>query len=435
MSRFKTFLALLGLIAVPVTYGLVTGWNPLPSLGERLSKVRSLASPSTTWAVRVGDQPVSAMGSGGAVVIFESGTVEGRDVHSGAPLWTSTQDWAAAAGSAQAGGAVVVLGTRGHGYRVVDALDGLTRWSEQKALGAWTFSDLIVDITCSDALSCTLRGRAPRTGAVRWQAPLTGNGRAFAGVNKPLASIRPIDSAVANTVANQPRPVPPLLGFRLDQRVQVYATGTGQRLRTYVASASQWVTVAGDRVLVSTTTYRGGSCRYSVSAQDPASGRVYWRRSGWDLKTTDTLGCDQRHEPVGGGDLVAAITPDGGDALLDLRTGENAYQVPDGQTLLATDGSVIVLRSADRASVRAVRSSGGQLWSREADRHATVALGQGGVLVDNPDGSRLVVVAPDSGRVLVDASTTSTVLGYADSGIVINTGRKVGLLPYGSVAP
>jgi outer membrane protein assembly factor BamB len=436
VSRAKTFLALLGLIAVPVTYGLVTGWNPLPGwadkLNERLSKVHSLAQPATSWAVRVGDEPRSAAVSGGVVVVFESGTVEGRDARTGTPVWTSDEDWAAPAGSGQSG-AVVLLGTRGHGYRAVDPFDGRTRWSEPKASGAWTFSDLIVDITCPDLFTCTLRGRSPATGAVKWHASLDGNGRTLSGANRPLANLRPLDAGYASSLASVPRPAPPLLGFRLDDRVQVFSTRGGQRLRAYKSGPATWVTVAGDRVLVSTAAFRGGTCRFTVTGQDPASGRQVWQKTGWDLRTATGIGCDQRRDPVGGGGLVTAVSPDGRDALLDARTGDLAFQVPGGQAVMATDGTVIVLRGGDR--VRAVRRSGTTLWTRAANRHAQVGLAPGAVLITDADAGRLAAIDTTSGRVLVDAKTAATVLGFADGGLVINSGRTVGLLPYGSVAP
>ncbi|MEN3306548.1 MAG: hypothetical protein V7603_2750 [Micromonosporaceae bacterium] len=433
MSRVKTFLALLGLLAVPVTYGLVTGWNPVPGWIDKLSKVHSFSQPNTTWAVRVGDQPTSAMVSGDVVVVFEPGTVEGRDARAGTQVWTSDADWAAAAGSAQAGGAVVVLGKRGSGYRAVDPFDGRARWSDPRASGVWTFTDLIVDITCPDLFSCTLRGRNPGTGAVRWQASLDGNGRTLAGANRPLAGMRAMGSGYANSLANVPRPAPPLLGFRLDERVQVFTTRGGQRLRSYRTDPTQWVSVAGDRVLISTASYRGGTCRFNVSAQDPATGRQVWQRSGWDLRTATGIGCDQRRDPTGGGGLVAAVTPDGRDALLNVRTGDEAYRVPAGQTVLVTDGNVIVVRNGGQ--VRGLGRTGTTLWTRAANRHALVGLGPAAVVVTDSDAGRLAALDPTSGRVLVDARTAATVLGYADAGLVINTGRKIGLLPYGSVAP
>jgi outer membrane protein assembly factor BamB len=432
VSRAKTFLALLGLIAVPVTYGLVTGWNPIPGWVERLSKVHSLSEPTTTWAVRVGDQPNSAMVSGGVVVVFESGTVEGRDARTGTVVWTSDADWSATAGSGQSG-SVLVLGKRGHGYRAVDPFDGRGRWSEPKASGVWTFSDLVVDITCPDLFTCTLRGRNPGTGAVKWHAPLDGNGRTLSGANRTLAGVRPVGSGYAASLANVPRPSPPLLGFRLDDRVQVVSTRSGQRLRSYRTGTSQWVSVAGDRVLISTAAFRGGTCRFTVTAQDPATGQQVWQRSGWDLRTATGIGCDQRRDPTGGGGLLLAVTPDGRDALLNAHTGDEAYQVPAGQSVLATNGDVILLRAGGQ--VHAVRRTGARLWTRAANRHALVGLAPDAVLITDSDAGRLAALDPSSGRVLIDARTAATVLGYADGGLVINTGRRVGLLPYGSVAP
>jgi outer membrane protein assembly factor BamB len=435
VSRVKSFLALLGLLAVPVTYGLVTGWNPIPGWLHRLSQVHRFSQPPAAWAVPVGDQPSSAMVAGEVVVVFEPGSVEGRDARTGAQLWTSDADWAAGAGSAQAGGAVVLLGTRGAGYRAVNPSSGRTRWSVAKAAGAWTFADLVVDITCPDLFGCTLTGRDPATGTARWRALLSGNGRRLAGANRPLAAVRALDSSYAGSRANLPMPAPPLLGVRIDDQVQVYSTRSGQRLRTYRSTTTEWVTVAGDRVLVSTASYRAGTCRFSLSARDPASGREVWHRSGWDPGTASDLGCDQRRDPMGGGGLVATIAPDGQDALLNVETGAEVYHVPSGEKVLATDGDVIVVRAADRKTVAARRGPGDTLWTRPADRHAPVSISPDAVLIIDPAAGRLTAVGIASGRVVVDAKTEATVLGYADNGLVINVGRTVGLLRYGSLAP
>jgi outer membrane protein assembly factor BamB len=298
-SRLKTFLALLGLIAVPVTYAIVTGWNPLPDALHRLAEVRRFSAPDTAWAVRLDDVPTSAAQGSGVVLIFEQGTVEARNPVTGEQTWTRTADWAAVAGSAQTGGTVVLLGIRGSGYAVVDSGDGHERWRDAQAIGAWTFSDQVVSISCPEPFSCALAGHTPGDGAMRWQAPVEGNGHGFSGANKPLAGLRPFDPGYTNSLAGLPQPAPPLLGLRVDHQVQVYSTHGGQRLRSYRTTSSHWVTVAGSRVLVTSYSLQGSRCRYSVSAQDPVSGQEVWSKSGWDPDTADGLGCDQRRAPAG----------------------------------------------------------------------------------------------------------------------------------------
>lgn len=432
VSGVKTFLAVLGLLAIPVTYGLVTGWNPVPGLLNRLSKIHSLSQPAARWVVRAGDQPLSGASGGSTVVLFESGGVQARDARTGAQVWAGDADWAAMAGTAKAGGPVVLLGTRGEGYRVLDAADGRTRWSEPSALGAWTYTDMVVDITCPEVLSCTLRGRDPADGRVRWRAVLAGNGRAFAGANRPLAALRPLQGK-EHSEAALIRPVPALLGFRLDDHVSVYSSRSGSLLRSYRSSSTRWVTVVGDRAVISEVGERGGTCRFTLIAEDPASGREVWRHDGYQPATGAGMGCDQREDQAGGGNLIEVHGPDGVDTLLDADTGAEAYRAPPTTVVESTDGDVILVRFTDRTSIRLLRRSGTPLWSRQVSRYATVSLGPGRVLVVDPDAQRLTALDTVSGRVVVDATTFADVLGYAEDGLVICSGRSVGLLTYGSV--
>lgn len=434
-ARLKTFLALLGLLAVPVMYAMVTGWNPLPGALQRLTEVHRFSEPDTAWSVRLDDVPTSAAQGSGVVLIFEQGTVQARSTTTGAQIWTRTADWAAVAGSSQSGGTVVLLGTRGHGYAVVDSADGRERWRDAQAIGAWTFSDQVVSITCPQAFSCTLAGHSPGSGALRWQAPVEGNGHSFAGANKPLAGLRPLNRGYTESLAGLPQTAPPLLGLRIDDQVQVYSTQGGQRVRTYRSTPSHWVTVAGSRVLLTNSSLRSNRCQYSVSAQDPVSGQEVWSKSGWDLDTSGGLGCDQRRDPRGSAGLLAATGPDGRTAMLRVRDGTEVYQAPAGQEILATDGEVIMVRTANGKSVQAVRGPGAPLWSRVVDRHASVGMTPDEVLITDPDAGRLAAVRSATGEVLVDAKTGATVLGYAEHGLVINVNRTVGLLPNGSIAP
>lgn len=434
-ARLKTFLALLGLLAVPVMYAMVTGWNPLPGALQRLSEVHRFSEPNTAWSVRLDDVPTAAAQGSGVVLIFEQGTVEARNTVTGAQIWTRTANWAAVAGSARTGGVVVLLGSRGGGYTAVDSADGHERWRDARAIGVWTFSDQVISITCPQPFSCTLAGHTSGSGVLQWQAPVDGNGHSFAGANKPLAGLRPLDAGYAESLAGLPQPAPSLLGLRIDDQVQVYSTQSGQRVRTYRSTPSHWVTVAGSLVLVTSSGLRSSRCQYHVSAQDPVNGQEVWSKSGWDLDTSGGLGCDQRRDPLGGAGLLAATDPDGRSALLRVRDGTEVYQAPAGQQILATDGEVIVVRSAGGKSVQAVRDQGAPLWSRVANRHASVGMTPDEVLITDPDAGRLAAVRSTTGEVLLDAKTDATVLGYAEHGLLISVNRTVGLLPYGSIAP
>ncbi|MBO0868537.1 MAG: hypothetical protein J2P15_08225 [Micromonosporaceae bacterium] len=437
-SRVKTFLALMGVIAIPVTYGLVTGWNPLPGLESKVTgwfdRPRVLSQPAPAWVVRPADQPSSAAGVGNVVLLAGSSTIDARDQRTGASRWSRSADWSALAGAPNRGGIVVVLGTRGKGLLVVSPDTGIPLWSDPKASGVWTFADLVLSASCQDAFTCTVAAHSPYSAGVLWQVSVSGTARTFTGANQPLSQVRPLGSLQPAGLAAVPEPAPNLLGFPFDNQVQVVDIRSGHRVRSYKSSDSTRVTVAGDRVLVSTAQYRDGRCRFAASARDPATDREVWHRDGYDLGTSGGLGCDQRRDPAGGGGLVAAVAPDGRGALLRISGGGVAYQTGQDESLVATDGVMAVVRSANGATVRGVRvADGGEVWHRPAGRSAQIAALPGAVVLADPGGGRLVVLA-DSGGVLVDAKSTATVLGYADHGVVINIGRSLGLLPYGSIS-
>jgi outer membrane protein assembly factor BamB len=421
-------LGLFGILALVVTYSIITKWNPLPAVSHWLDRGRTLSTPAPVWTIQVPDQPSAAALARGAVVISAHATVEVRRAAAGDRIWSKGVAWSAVAGADD--GAVVVAGRDKRGYDALDPLTGAARWSDPTAIAAWTFTDLVVGMACPQTLACTLIAREPSNGSVRWQAELTGNGRPLAGVNKPLSAVRRMDRLATGT-----QPAPPLLGFALDDRVQVISTGTGRRLHSYRGTQTTRAVVADDRVIITTVLLRGGACRYTVEARDPDGDRQVWRRDGYDLQTASGLGCEQRADPLGGGGLLAAISGDNRPVLLDVSSGTEAYQAPAGQTIVATDGRLALVRTADQKSVQAIDVvSGATSWSREIDRHATLGVRPDAVLIADPGSNKLVVLSPSGGQPRLDANSGATVLGYADTGLVINIGRQVGLLTYRGAA-
>jgi len=434
LATLKTLLALLGLIAIPVTYGLVTGWNPLPGLrtrlaaglGSRLAPNHVLATPAATWTVRLGDTPSWAAGAGDVVVIGSRGGVEARDGATGTTLWSRPVDYAAVAGSDGTGGPVVVAGRRGHGYDVLDPRTGTSRWAVSAALGVWTYRDMIVDVACTDLLTCVVTAHIPRTGLVLWHSPLGGNGRPLSGANRPLAQVRPLDGTGAGA---GPVPAPPLLGFPVDDKIQVIATTDGRHLRAYQNTQRAQVVVAGHQVLVTTVTLRGGNCRYAVAAHDPGSDAPVWRRDGYDLHTASG-GCDQRDPPAGAAGLVRATGPDNRDVLLDADTGEVRWQAPGTGAVVAVGAEVAVVR-ADTGALTGVRlSDGRQVWSRPAGRAARVSAVPGAVVIADTGAGTFTALAPLSGQARIEARSAAGLLGYTGAGLVVNIGRTTGLLAY-----
>ncbi|TMM36875.1 MAG: hypothetical protein E6F99_13910 [Actinobacteria bacterium] len=423
IGRFEAALGVVGLLALGVTYVVATGRNPLPAVQNWLNRSQTLAQPAPAWTARIGDQPSWAVAAGGVAVIDSGGTVGGYALDGGAPVWTRSVAWGAVAGSGA--GAVVVAGQPGQGYQALDPATGNVRWSDPHAVGAWTFSDLIVGISCPRGVVCVLTGRAPRGGSVRWQVALSGDARPLGGANRQLVGPRPL-----GPVNHAPGPAPALLGFPVGDAVQVVDTVTGTRPQAYRSTPAAWFSVAGTRVVVSRGDAKRGKCTLSAEGRDPAGDRLVWRRDGYDLRTANADGCDERTNPPGGGGLLAARSPDGRDVLLDPATGDEVFRAGTGEKLLDTDGALALVRTADRKAVRAVSvGSGATRWTRPAARDAGVALGPGVVVFTDLATARLTVVSA-GGAVLADVSSAATVLGYADDGLFVNVGRQVGLIRY-----
>ena len=78
----------------------------------------------------------------------------------------------------------------------------------------------------------------------------------------------------------------------------------------------------------------------------------------------------------------------------------------------------------------AVSLPGGRTaWTRPFNRTTSLAFGPAVVVLADADTQQLTVVG-GGGTVLATVSTDATVLGYADDGLVLGSGRQVGLVTY-----
>src|SRR5215211_2477195 len=116
-GRLGAVLGIVGVLALVVSYVLITGFNPVPGTLDWLDRMRSVSQPETAWQVRLGGRPEVAVPAGPAVVVLMRGRVEVRDLRTGGQMWTRDVSWAAVAGADA--GAVVVAGRAGkRGYEV-----------------------------------------------------------------------------------------------------------------------------------------------------------------------------------------------------------------------------------------------------------------------------------------------------------------------------
>jgi outer membrane protein assembly factor BamB len=429
VGRFEAALGVIGVLALATTYILITGWNPLPEMQDWLKKTGQLSSPEASWVQRTGGQPSAAVVAGSAVIVTMRGTIEARSLRTGDVLWSREADWAAVAGDES--GSVAVVGRRGQGLEAVDPVTGNARWKDQNAMGAWTFRDVVLTLACGGLSDCSLTARQPSDGGQRWKMTLPGIGRVLAGVNSDLLGSRQLSPTYREAIDAAPAAVPSLLGFPIDDRVQIVDTAVGKRLREEKPTSTARVVVVGGRVLVSTAVPRDGNCRYSLEARDASTGKTVWKKDGYDLRTASGAGCEQRNDPAGSGGVLAATRGDNRDVFLAARDGRELWVGAPGETAVATDGQFGVVRSSDKQRLKVVDlASGTLLWEQPVAAKSAVAITRYAVLVSDPAAGTLKAYSPRAGRQMLDVKTGSDVLGYGSSGLMIGRGRTIGYLPF-----
>jgi outer membrane protein assembly factor BamB len=436
IGRFEAALGLVGILALGITYSLITGWNPWPSVQGWLDRTHTLAAPAAAWTTHTGDPATSATLAGGALVVITGGSVESIDPSTGTQLWSAHAGYAAVAGQ-PTGQPVVIAGhPASRGYDAIDPRTGAVLWSAPSVLAVWTFQELVVGLVCPQEVSCTLTGRTPTDGHQVWQSTLPGTARWLAGANHALAGVHELASAYGATLGAVPAPLPPLLGFPLDNQVVVVSTSNGAVLHTYRNSPGARYVVAGPRVIATTVAYRSSACLFTIQGRDPATDASKWRMSGYNPRTGDALGCDQHRDPAGGAGMIAALGPDNRDVLLDVATGHVLFTAAPAETILASDGRVVLVRTDDRKTVRAASLGTGQLlWSRSAGTRASAGLVGNAAVIEDPGANRLVAVDARSGAVLIDERSQATVLAFGDSGLLVHLARDLAWLSYTAAAP
>lgn len=426
--RLESALGVLVIVALVTAYSMISGWNPASGFQNWLKRVSAVSSPETDWKVRIGAKPDHAVIAGGAVVVIMREAVEARDAVTGTEIWSRDVPWAAVAGTGAT--AVVVVGRgRAGGYEVVDASTGTARWDDAEAAGVWTFREMVLALACPEQADCTLSGRAPADGQVLWRISLPGEARKLTGVNPALLGGQPLMSSTVDALAAAPGALPGLLGFPVADTIQVIETETGRRVREVAAADDTQVAVVGGRILQIGVRGGSGQCGYTMEARDPGTGQVVWRKDGYDLRTASGTACEQRRDPVGGGGALSAVRADGREVLFSAGDGRELWVGAPGERPLATDGSLALVRTADGAAIKAVDLGGGDtVWEQPVSGAARVALTEEAAVIVVDD--RVWARHPGTGRTLAEARTIALVIGCGPDGLVLASGRTVGLLSY-----
>jgi hypothetical protein len=405
-------------------------WNPFPAIWDWINTSATLADPAPRWQDRLGGRPTSILTADGVVVVEQRESVEGRSLSTGTKLWNSDADWTAVAGPA--GGAVVITGKLlVKGYRVLDPRTGAQLRKNDRAAAVWTWSDAMIEVTCRNSQDCVLTAREPTSGDEIWHADLPGVGFVLFADNPDLPGLRPfeIDRADGNLGGNGR--MPRYLAFPIDDKLHIVDTRLGEVVQVVTPGKHEEVYLVGERLVYSEAKPVSAGCELHLTGRDAASGRIVWRRDGYNLGTVSGAACDQRSEPLGAGSALLATRPDGRQTLLDAADGRELLVAPDGAKIISTDGVRVVLRAKDGKTLTAYQLGESEpLWSRKADPKASAAVMRTHILVFDRNPDRIRVLAPDDGQPILEVASEAHVLAVVAQGLLVGDRRDLGLLTF-----
>ncbi|WP_446217239.1 hypothetical protein [Micromonospora sp. IBHARD004] len=426
--RCYLFLALIAVVLLAAT-GV---WNPFPTVWDWVDRSQPISEPDVVWQQRVGGTPKSVTIAGDTVIVEQRTRVEARSLATGTQLWERKADWSAVAGGDR--DPVVAVGKLLiKGYELLDPTTGAVRRRDGDAVAVWTYRNAILDVRCAEATDCTLSAWEPRGSRPLWTAFLPGVHSGLLADNPDLLGTRRFTAPRIDGGVAGPESVPPLLGFPVDGRVHVVDTATGRVLQNVQPGREERLAVIGGRLLRITATSRDGTCYFTVSGQDPATGQEVWRRTGLNLRTSDYAGCVQREDPQGARNVLIGVGPDGREAVIDGYDGRLLQVGGDGEKLLAVDDRYALVRSADKRSILGRELSVDRTrWTRAAGGKSGAALTPYAAVIAEEKPSRLIAVDPRTGGELVVLRSSANILAVGRSGMIIGEGREIGYVRWGA---
>lgn len=424
-------LALLTLVALAVT----NVWNPYPGMWDWVNRSEPLSEPDVVWQKRIGATPRSLTIAGSTVIVEQRTRVESRDLATGNQLWERKADWAAVAGGDQ--DAVVAVGKLlTKGYELLDPTTGAVRRRDTKAVAVWTYRNGLLDVHCFEATDCTLTAWEPRGTAPRWTAFLPGVNSGLLADNPDLLTTRRLTTPRIHADVARPEPMPSLIGFPVDNQVHILDTATGRVLQDVRPNRQDRLVVVGGRLLRIEAHSADGTCYFTLIARDPANGQEVWRRSGINLRTADNVGCFQREDPQGSGNVVIGVAPDRREVVIDAYDGRLLWTGAAGEKLLAVNDRYALVRDAEKRSIATRQLADSQIrWTRPIAGDAGAALTPYAVVVAEEKPNRLVALDPRTGRELANLRTSAEALAVGPTGMVIGEGREIGFVSFAGSSP
>lgn len=419
-------MAVVAVLTLLVTTGL---WNPFPGIAAWLTTSQPLADPALPWQERLGGVPKSLTLLDRFVVVEQRESVEVRSRSSGRRIWQTKSDWATVAGPPER--TVVVSGMLlKKGFEVRDAATGMVLRRDTRALAVWSFSNALLDVTCGTPKDCELTAQEPASGDVIWRAGLPGIGFVLFADNPKLAMGA---SMGADRIEPRSEPVmmPKLLGFPIDNRIHIVDTTDGRVLPVVEPDRDTSVTILGGRIVYSIAEQRDGVCRLTLIGREGATGMEVWRRDGYQMRTLSGAGCEQRREPVAGGNAVVAVRPDGREVLLDAADGREVLIAEAGEKVMATNGIHAAVRSADGQSMSVFALGKPKaLWTRRVTSKASVAITRTAVILSDRSPNRITVLETETGASLKEVRSGANIVAMDRFALLLGERRDIGYLPF-----
>ncbi|MEJ3743076.1 PQQ-binding-like beta-propeller repeat protein [Actinomycetes bacterium KLBMP 9797] len=410
-------------------------WNPFPGLWEWVSRTRPIASPDAAWQQRLGGGPKSVTITGAAAVVEFRTSVEGRSMTTGVRLWEKDADWSAVAGVGD--DAVAVVGKLlTKGYEVLDPDSGIVLRRDDQSVAVWTYRDALLDVRCTAPTECTLTAWDPRGTDPRWRVDLPGIGFVLFADNPDLLDARPFTAHEVASDARGPVAMPPMLGFAIDDQVRVVDTTAGRVATDFKPDrADRYALVAGRLVRVQARS-ADGTCYFSVSTSDPATGTEVWRHDGLNPRTVSGAGCAQRDDPTGAENILVGTAADGREVAIDGYDGRVRWIGKAGEKVQGVDDRDVVVRLPDGTKLAAYPlGSSRTRWTYSLhDPKGQAALTPYAVVVVQEDPNRIVALAPRTGRELVNIRSSAKVWAVGPTGMIIGEGRHLAYVPFAGTA-